>query len=72
MLIDKEFLSIKELAKLICVHPNTIRRNVKNGKINAFKVGKGIRSIFRIPRTEIHRLSYEHLEKVIKKIINDL
>ena len=64
-----DFLSIKEMAVLIRVHVNTIRRAIKIGKISAFRVG-GPHSAYRIPRTEINRLSFEELESVINSLID--
>ena len=68
--MEDEFLSVKEFADLINVHQNTVRRAIKSGKINCLRVGTGVRAIYRIPRTETNRLAYEHLEKVVKNLIN--
>ena len=64
-----EFLSIKEFAILLNVHPNTIRRAVKSGRINAFKVGYGKKGIYRIARSEINRIAIFDLEEMIERII---
>ena len=64
-----EFLSIKEFAILLKVHPNTIRRAVKSGRINAFKVGYGKKAIYRIARIEINRIAIFDLEEMIERII---
>lgn len=65
-----DFLSIKEFALLIRVHENTIRRGIKTGRISAFRVGIGKKSVYRIPRTEINRMAFEDLEKVINLLID--
>ncbi len=67
--VGNEFLSIKEFAILLKVHPNTIRRAVKSGRINAFKIGYGRKSIYRICRTEINRIAIFDLEEMIERII---
>ena len=54
---NNDFLSIQDFAKWIKVHPNTIRRAIKSGRISAFKVGKGQRSVYRIARTEVARMA---------------
>lgn len=38
-----EYLSIKELAELVGVHPNTVHNWINAGKLRAYKVGKLIR-----------------------------
>jgi excisionase family DNA binding protein len=63
------FYSIKEFAQKLGVHSNTIRRAIKSGRINAFRVGSGKRSIFRIPESEINRVALIDLEEMIEKII---
>ena len=64
-----DFLSIKEFAFLLKVHPNTIRRAVKSGRINAFKVGYGLKATYRIARAEINRIALFDLEDMIQRII---
>lgn len=68
-LVVKEFYSINEFSKLLDVHSNTIRRAIKSGRINAFKVGVGKKSTYRIPRSEINRIALFDLEDMIEKII---
>ena len=67
--VGNDFLSIKEFAILLNVHPNTIRRAVKSGRINAFKVGYGKKGIYRIAKTEINRIAIFDLEEIIERII---
>lgn len=64
-----DFVSIKEFAGIVGVHPNTVRRSIKRGRISAFKIGSGKKSIYRIARTEINRLSLCDMEEMIEKII---
>ena len=60
---NQAYYSINEFAKKINVHPNTVRNNIKNGSLNAFKLGNGKNSIFRIPAAEIERLSFFTMKK---------
>lgn len=65
-----DFLSIKEFAILLRVHANTIRRGIKSGRIHAIRLGNGSHSVYRIPRTEINRMAFDDLEKVINLLID--
>lgn len=63
--MEEIFLSIKEFADKLRVHENTIRRSIKKGRIQAFRIGVGSRSIFRIPYSEINRIAdYDYVEKI--------
>lgn len=66
---ENDFLSIKEFASLLNVHPNTIRRSIKRGRISAFKVGGIKKSIYRIARSEAARMAVCDMEEMIEKII---
>lgn len=65
----KDFYSINEFAKLLGVHPNTIRRCVKKGRISALKIGSEFRPLYRIPASEIDRIALYNMEDIIEKII---
>lgn len=67
--IESDFLSIKEFAAKVGVHPNTIRRSIKKGRISAFKIGSGKKSIYRIAKSEVNRLALFDMEQMIEKII---
>jgi excisionase family DNA binding protein len=66
-----DFLSIKEFAKLLRVHPNTIRNAIKRGRISAFKVGGGKKGNYRIANTELSRVMILDMEKFIEKMIEE-
>jgi excisionase family DNA binding protein len=65
----EDFLSIKEFASLIHVHSNTVRNMIRCGKLNAFRLGKGKKSPYRISRTEINRMTFVDLETLVKEIV---
>ncbi len=68
---QKEYLSIQEFAELLDLHPNTIRRSIKAGKINAVQIGPGKLSEYRIARSEINRLSFLDLQDIVDKMVED-
>lgn len=69
--MDKDFYSIKEFASILRVSPITIRRAIKNGRINAFRAGGTEKSSFRIPASEIHRMGIIDLQKIVKSLVQE-
>ncbi len=70
--MEKMFLSVKEFAIKVGMDEQTIRRSIKNGRIQAFKVGSGEKSAWRIHESELHRLGLFDLKKIVKKINEEL
>ena len=66
---DPAFYTIDEFAKKLRLHPNTIRRSIKCGRITAFRVGFGKRASYRIAHSEIGRIQLFDLEAMIEKIV---
>ncbi len=69
MIEESGFMSVKEFASHIGVHYNTVIRSIKKGRLNAFRVGEGKRSCYRIAKTEINRIAFCDLEKLVNEII---
>jgi len=65
------YISLKEFAKMLNVHPETIRRSIRKGNISAVKLGIGKNSAYRIPYSEIERLGIVNMQKVISKIVDE-
>lgn len=63
------FYSIKEFAQKLSVHPNTIRRAIYKGRINAISLGTEKKKIYRIPHSEIDRIALFDMEEMIERII---
>ncbi len=52
---DKRY-SVKEVAEILGLNPETIRRMIRNNEIFAFTIGKDRkRKTYRISREELHR-----------------
>lgn len=67
---DIEFVSIKEFAARIGMHPNSVRKAIKAGKLNAIRIGEGKQAAYRIPLTQLHILAIYNIEKVINALID--
>ena len=50
------YMTVREFAKELRVCRHTIQKSIKKGQIFAIRAGSGIRSPFRIPKTELERL----------------
>ena len=51
-----EFFTLLDIAKILKLHPQTIRRFIKEGKIFSTKIGEGKRSRHRISKSELERI----------------
>ncbi len=69
--MDKDFYTIKEFADKLSISSHTVRRCIKNGRLNAFRVGSTEKSPFRIPHSEISRMGIVDLQKLIQKMVKD-
>ena len=49
--MKQQAFSLKDSASILGVHPDTLRRAIKSGKLQAAKIGKD----YRIARTELER-----------------
>lgn len=65
---DQDFYTIKEFARKLRVHPNTIRNGIKTGHINAFRTGTSDKSSYKIPHTEIHNMARKQYETIAFKM----
>jgi DNA-binding transcriptional regulator YhcF (GntR family) len=63
--------SIKDFAKIMDVHPNTIRKCIKETKIAAFRIGTGKKASWRILESEIERLLSYDLKQVIDRLVEE-
>lgn len=57
--MDVNFLTVDEFAKRIKMHPGSVRRSIKQGKIFASRPSMGIRAPYRIAESELERLQLQ-------------
>ena len=67
----QDFYSIKEFAKKLRVHQNTIRRMIKCARIHAFRLSSNKKSCYRIPHSEIGRIATVDFDNVISDMIEN-
>jgi hypothetical protein len=64
----EQFLTIIEFAVKMHIHPNTVRRFIKEGRVQALNMGIGKKKIYRIPISEIDRMGMFNLREMLKVI----
>ncbi len=55
------FLTVEEFAERLKMHPTTIRRAIKKGKIFASRPSVGVKSPYRIAESELERLHFQSM-----------
>jgi excisionase family DNA binding protein len=53
------FLTVEEFAKKLKMHPGTVRRAIKQGKIYASRPSAGKKAPYRICESELERLHFQ-------------
>ena len=57
-LLGKEFYTVGEAAALLRVHPETLRRAIRDGRLRAVKLAT-VKGRYRIPAEELERFKHE-------------
>lgn len=65
--MDINFLTVEEFAKRIKMHPGSVRRSIREGKIFATRPSMGKRGPFRIAESELERLQLHGMYEKKKK-----
>lgn len=65
---NDRFYTVQEMANMLKVSIITIRRAIKAGRIQAFRVGSGAKSPYRIAGTEIDRIMVMNFDECMKNI----
>lgn len=66
-IVDVNFLTVEEFAKRIKMHPGSVRRSIKQGKIYATRPSMGKRGPYRIAESELERLQLQGMCEKPKK-----
>lgn len=66
------YFTIRQFAKLLQIHPMTVRRALKRGKIGSINLGTVKKPLYRIPHSEINRIALFDLKTMIDQIVKDL
>ncbi len=64
MKIKQEFLTVSEVADLLNIHPNTVRRWAQQGLLKAWRIGP--RRDRRFQRTDVLNLLSEHSDSYVE------
>lgn len=65
--MDMNFLTVEEFAKRIKMHPGSVRRSIKQGKIFATRPSMGKKAPYRIAESELERLHLQGMCENRKK-----
>jgi len=56
----EKFYSVKKFAIILDVHPNTVRKMIKNGRLHPINTGSEKKPTYKIPDADLIRLSSEY------------
>lgn len=66
-----KFYTVDEFAEILRVHYNTVYRGIRCGRIQAFRVGTGKKSSYRIPEHEATRMMEFDANEIIGKMVEE-
>lgn len=69
--MNKEYLSVDQFAEIMKIHPRTVYRAIKSGRVKAFRVGYGKKATWRISSYEIERMQGFDAEEMIENIVQE-
>ena len=69
--MDDQYLTVKEFAAKLKLHYNTVLRAIKNKRINTIRIGYGSKAAYRIPISELERISLFDLESLVERMVDE-
>jgi len=57
---DSQLLTVKEVARLLGLHPASVYRRCQSGELESFKLGDGPKAGIRVPRDAVVRYISTH------------
>lgn len=68
MNIDRAFYTVKEFAYMLKVHPISVLKMIKRGQLQVLNVGTDKKKSYRIPITEVQRLTLFELRDIFSSL----
>ena len=59
----ESFYSVKDFAKILSVHPNTVRKMIHEGRLHPINTGSDKKPTYKIPSDDLVRLMAESFPK---------
>lgn len=59
----EKFYTVREFAGILRVHPNTVRKMIKDGRLHPINTGSDVKPTYRIPDADLLRLSSEYFKE---------
>jgi excisionase family DNA binding protein len=69
---DREYYTVSDFAQVAGIHYNTVRRAIDKGVVQAINIGTGKKKIWRIHKSEFHRIALFDLKKIFKCESNEV
>lgn len=65
----ESFLTVKQFADMVKMHPNSIYKAIRKGRLQAFRITDSRQSAWRIPESEVNRIAIKDMDVILNKII---
>ena len=59
----EKFYSVRQLAEILDVHPNTVRKMIKQNRLHPINIGSEKKPTYKIPAADLLRLEAESFKE---------